>query len=108
MALHVEGVTGGPDPERRNRIEKMAAELMVADEMTLRELRQARGLTQARVAGELGIGQNAISRLEMRRDILLSTLCRTVEAMGGELSLIVRFPDRPPVELAGNAEDGGA
>ena len=108
MALHVEGVTGGPDPERRNRIERIAAELMVADEMTLRELRQARGHTQARVAGELGISQNSISRLEMRRDILLSTLRRTVGAMGGDLSLTVRFPDRPPVELAGIAEDGSA
>ena len=102
MALDVEGVAGGPDPERRNRIERIAAELMVADEMTLRELRQAR------VAGELGISQNSISRLEMRRDILLSTLRRTVGAMGGDLSLIVRFPDRPPVELAGIAEDGSA
>ena len=72
--------------------------------MTLRELRKARQLTQTRVARELGISQDAISRLEQRSDLLLSTLRRTVEAMGGSLSLIARFPDRPPVELAGIAE----
>ena len=72
--------------------------------MTLRELREARRLTQVSVARELGIGQDAVSRLEQRSDLLLSTLRKTVEAMGGSLLLIARFPDRPPVELAGIAE----
>ena len=65
--------------------------------------RKARALTQASVARELGIGQDAVSRLEQRSDLLLSTLRRTVEAMGGSLSLVARFPDRPPVELSGIA-----
>ena len=89
--------------ERRRRIEERAAEL-IAEEMTLRELRKARQLTQASVARELGISQDGISRLEQRSDLLLSTLRRTVEAMGGNLTLIARFPDRPPVELSGIAE----
>ena len=75
-----------------------AAEL-TAEEMSLRELRKARRLTQAHLAHELGISQDGISRLEQRSDLLLSTLRKTVEAMGGRLSLIARFPDRPPVEL---------
>ena len=103
MALDVEDVIAGLDPERRRKIEERAAEL-IAEEMTLRELRKARALTQASVARELGISQDAISRLEKRSDLLLSTLRRTVEAMGGSLSLIARFPDRPPVELSGIAE----
>ena len=103
MALNVEDVIAGLDPERRRKIEERAAEL-IAEEMTLRELRKARQLTQVSVARELGIGQDAISRLEQRSDLLLSTLRRTVEAMGGTLSLIARFPDRPPVELSGIAE----
>jgi len=41
-----------------------------------------------------------VFRLRNRSELLLSTLRRTVEAMGGSLSLIARFPDRPPVELA--------
>ena len=84
-------------------VEKMAA-AFIAEEMTLRELRKARHLTQVSVARELGVSQDAVSRLEQRSDLLLSTLRRTVEAMGGSLSLIARFPDRPPVELSGIAE----
>ena len=105
MALDVEDVIAGLDPERRRRIDDRAAEL-IAEEMTLRELRKARALTRASVARELGIGRDAVSLLEQRSDLLLSTLRRTVEAMGGSLSLVARFPDRPPVEIAGIHEHG--
>ncbi len=105
MTVSLDEMMAGLDPERRRRIEERAAAL-IAEEMTLRELRKARELTQASVARELGIGQDAVSRLEQRSDLLLSTLRRTVEAMGGSLSLIARFPDRPPVELAGIADRG--
>ena len=103
MGLNVEDIIAGLDPARRRKVEEMAAEL-IAEEMTLRELRKARQLTQVSVARELGINQDAVSRLEQRSDLLLSTLRKTVEAMGGSLSLIARFPDRPPVELSGIAE----
>ena len=103
MPLDVDDIIAGLDPDRRRRIEERAAEL-IAEEMTLRELRKARQLTQARVAAELGISQDGVSRLEQRSDLLLSTLRKTVEAMGGSLTLIARFPDRPPVELSGIAE----
>ena len=103
MDLDVNDLIAKLDPERRRRIEERATEL-IAEEMTLRELRKARQLTQARVAAELGISQDGVSRLEQRTDLLLSTLRKTVEAMGGSLTLIARFPDRPPVELSGIAE----
>lgn len=103
MALDIEDAIAGLNPERRPRIEERAAKL-IAEEMTLRELRKARELTQASIARELGISQDAVSRLEQRSDLLLSTLRKTVEAMGGSLSLVARFPDRPPVELSGIAE----
>ena len=103
MSVNVNDIIAKLDPERRRRIEERAAEL-IAEEMTLRELRKARRLTQARVAAELGISQDGVSRLEQRSDLLLSTLRKTVEAMGGSLTLIARFPDRPPVELSGIAE----
>ena len=95
MTSNVEDKIARLDPERRRRVEERAAEL-VAEEMTLRELRKARQLTQARVATELGITQDGVSRLEQRSDLLLSTLRKTIEAMGGSLSLVARFPDRPP------------
>ena len=103
MAMNVDDVIEGLDTQRRRRVEERAAQL-IAEEMTLRELREARRLTQVSLARELGIGQEGISRLEKRSDLLLSTLRRTVEAMGGTLSLIARFPDRPSVELSGIAE----
>ena len=103
MPVNVNDLIAELDPERRRKIEERAAEL-IAEEMTLRELRKARQLTQASVAAELGISQDGVSRLEQRSDLLLSTLRKTVEAMGGSLSLIAKFPDRPPVELAGIAE----
>ncbi len=85
--------------ERRAKIEARAEEL-IAEEMTLRDLRKARDLTQERMAELLGVGQDNISRLESRADMLVSTLRSYVAAMGGSLDLIVRFPDRPAVSLA--------
>ncbi len=91
-------------PVRRKKVEARAAQL-IAEEMTLQELRRARKLTQVRMAKELGISQDGISKLEKRSDLLLSTLRKTVEAMGGSLSLVAEFPDRDPVVLSGIAED---
>jgi DNA-binding XRE family transcriptional regulator len=79
-------------PARRKKIEARAAELL-AEEMTLQELRRARKLTQVRIAKKLGVSQDGISKLEKRSDLLLSTLRKTVEAMGGSLSLVAEFPD---------------
>jgi DNA-binding XRE family transcriptional regulator len=93
----------GISSARRKKIEARAAGL-VAEEMTLQELRQARKLTQVRMAKVLGITQDGVSRIEKRSDLLLSTLRKTVEAMGGNLSLIAEFPDREPVVLSGIAE----
>jgi transcriptional regulator with XRE-family HTH domain len=91
-------------PTQRKSVEARAAHL-IAEEMTLRELRQARRLTQVRMAKTLGITQDGVSRLEKRSDLLLSTLRKTVEAMGGNLSLVAEFPDRAPVVLFGIAQD---
>jgi len=85
---------------RRKKIEARAAEL-IAEEMSLRDLRKALTLTQQRIADTLGIGQDSVSRLEKRSDLLLSTLRSYIEAMGGRLSLIAEFPDREPISLSG-------
>ncbi|HEX4542689.1 MAG TPA: XRE family transcriptional regulator [Candidatus Acidoferrum sp.] len=65
--------------------------------MSLRDLRKARKLTQARVAKALGVTQYSVSRLEKRSDLLLSTLRKTVKAMGGDVRIVAEFPDRAPV-----------
>jgi DNA-binding XRE family transcriptional regulator len=90
-------------PARRKKVRARAAQL-IAEEMTLQELRHARKLTQVRMAKALGISQDGISKLEKRSDLLLSTLRKTVEAMGGTLSLVAEFPDRGPVVLSGISE----
>lgn len=88
---------------RRKKIEARA-EVLIAEEMTLKELRRARKVTQVRIAKELGIRQEGVSRLEKRSDLLLSTLRKAVRAMGGDLRLVAAFPDRAPIVLAGIAE----
>jgi transcriptional regulator with XRE-family HTH domain len=104
MATNVNDKIKKLRPAQRKKVEARAAEL-IAEEMTLRELRRARKLTQVRVAKKLGITQDGVSRLEKRSDLLLSTLRNTLEAMGGSLSLVAEFPDREPVILSGIAED---
>lgn len=86
--------------ERRQRIEGRAAQL-IAEELSLREIRNALQKTQKTVAHKLGMGQDGVSRLEKRSDLLLSTLRNYVEAVGGRLSLIAEFPDREPVKISG-------
>lgn len=101
---NLERIRKGLNSTRRKKIESRAAQLL-AEEMTLQELRQARKLTQVRMAKALGITQEGVSRLEKRSDLLLSTLRKTVKAMGGNLSLVAEFPDRDPVVLSGIADD---
>ncbi len=91
---------------QRKKVEARAAQL-IAEEMTLRDLRRARKLTQVRVAKTLGITQDSVSRLEHRSDLLLSTLRKTIEAMGGNLTIVAEFPDRKPVVLSGIGADEG-
>jgi transcriptional regulator with XRE-family HTH domain len=105
MSRNVSNIIRALSPAQRKKVEARAAEL-IAEEMTLQELRRARKLTQVNVAKRLGISQDGVSRLEKRSDILLSTLRKTIEVLGGNLSLVAEFPDRAPVVLSGIAEPG--
>jgi DNA-directed RNA polymerase specialized sigma subunit len=87
---------------RRKKIAKRTSQ-MIDKEVTLRELRKARQLTQVELAKVLGVKQEQVSRGEKRADMHLSTLQRTVRAMGGELILTAQFPDGAPVRLTGFA-----
>ncbi len=66
---------------------------------SLAQLRRARQLTQTQLAKTLGKPQPEISRIERQTDVLVSTLRSYVEAMGGELELVARFPGQPEVHL---------
>ena len=88
--------------EEQEAIEKRSNELLakVKRRMTLAEIRKGRKVSQAAVAEALGIGQMQISRLEKRKDPRLSTIERTIAAMGGELTVIATFPGQEPMVLA--------
>jgi transcriptional regulator with XRE-family HTH domain len=90
MARTLDQVLATLPAKRRAKIERRTSELA-----TLKDLRQAVERTQEELATSLGVGQDTISRIERRSDMLLSTLRRYVEAMGGKLELVAEFPDRP-------------
>ncbi len=87
-------------PGRRKKVAARTVEL-IAEELTLQELRKAHQKTQAHMAKTLGMTQDQVSRLEKRSDVLVSTLRRFVEGMGGDLSIVAEFPDYGPVKIAG-------
>jgi len=78
-------------PESQERAKNKANSMLL--EMPLNELRQARGLSQKMLAKILRVQQPAIAKLEKRTDMYLSTLRNHIEAMGGELEVVARFPD---------------
>jgi DNA-binding XRE family transcriptional regulator len=100
MARNINDVIKSLPAAERRAIEKRAAEL-IAEEMTLQELRRAREMTQVKMARRLGIAQKQISEIEKRTDMHISTLRRSIEALGGTLALVAEFPDRKPVKLTG-------
>jgi transcriptional regulator with XRE-family HTH domain len=104
MSVNVNEVIRKLNPAERKKVEDRAAEI-IAEEMSLRDLRKARKLTQARVAKTLGITQDSVSRLEKRSDLLISTLRKTVKAMGGDVRIVAEFPDRAPVVLSELSKD---
>jgi len=69
---------------------RVAAEL---EKLPLAEMRKARQMTQNRLAELLQVNQGAISKLEKRSDMYLSTLRSYVEAMGGNLEIRAVFPN---------------
>jgi len=78
-------------PEDQRRSKEQAAAMLIA--LDLSELRGRLEVTQEELAERLQISQSNVSRLEKRRDMLVSTLREVVEAFGGELHLVAEFPD---------------
>jgi transcriptional regulator with XRE-family HTH domain len=77
--------------EARSRASEKAERLI--EEMPLNELRAARKMTQEKLAKNLHVKQAAVSKLERRADMYVSTLREFISAMGGELEITARFPD---------------
>jgi transcriptional regulator with XRE-family HTH domain len=78
-------------PASRERSRLLAAKYRA--EMPLDELREAREMTQMHLARILKVNQAAVSKMERRADMYVSTLQDFVRAMGGELKITAKFPD---------------
>jgi very-short-patch-repair endonuclease len=91
MAKNFRSLQAKIAPESRARSEATAERLI--QEMALNELRAARALTQEHLSTILGVRQSAISRLERRADMYVSTLRHVIEAMGGQHEIRAVFPE---------------
>ena len=91
MARKFQELRSRMTPQQRERSRKIAEQLRA--EMALTDLRRARRLTQEDIAEILGNRQAAVSKIERRTDMHVSTLRRYVEALGGELEIIAHFPE---------------
>ncbi len=104
MGRNIDEIIAGMPKKQQLEVEALYQELY-AEELTLQQLRKAQKLTQESMAEALNTKQGSISKIEKRTDMMLTTLRGYVEAMGGELDLVVRFPEGQPVSLIGLAED---
>jgi transcriptional regulator with XRE-family HTH domain len=75
------------------------------EDMSLLQLRKARELTQAKLAGELHMGQGDVSKLERRTDMYVSTLASYLQAVGAELEIRAVFPDGRAVKITQFSEE---
>ncbi|MGO4380642.1 helix-turn-helix domain-containing protein [Pseudoduganella sp. RAF53_2] len=91
MAKKFSELRAAMSPESRTRAAARAEALLV--EMKLQELRKSRSVTQVEVAKAMSVEQAAVSKLERREDMYISTLRDYVRALGGELKLVASFPD---------------
>lgn len=98
MAETLKSVLASLPQERQAAIAKQT-EMLIAEEMTLRDLRKAREFSQQAIGEKLHINQSEVSKIERRTDVYLSTLRDYIESLGGELDIVARFPDRPPVRI---------
>ena len=98
MGRKLDDVLAALPEDRRERVEARFEELRGEVE-GLGELRRAAGKAQAEIATTLNIKQPSVSKIEKQADMYLSTLKSYVEAIGGELDLIVRLPSRAPLRI---------
>jgi hypothetical protein len=98
MSTSLRRVVDGLPVGERKAIARRSREL-IAEELSLQELRKAMAVTQVQVAESLGKRQDEISRIEQRGDLLLSTLRDYVQSLGGELELLCTFKNRGSVRI---------
>lgn len=91
MAKSFRNLKNALSPESQKRVEERIKAVMV--EMPLAELRQARKITQQQIADTLKIKQASVSKMESQTDMYISTMRKYIQAMGGELEIMAKFPE---------------
>jgi transcriptional regulator with XRE-family HTH domain len=98
MAKKFNDLRGKMSPQAQARSSARTQGMIL--EMQLRELRRSRNVTQVELAKAMGVDQTAVSKLERRSDMYLSTVYEYVRALGGKLKLVASFPEGDiPVRL---------
>lgn len=98
MGRSLNAVLDALPEERRREIDARYREL-VSELESLKALRRDLGISQEKIAESMGMTQPAVSKVENEADMLVSTLRKYVEALGGELDIIIRLPHRAPIRL---------
>jgi transcriptional regulator with XRE-family HTH domain len=98
MAISLNNMMKDLSPERRAKVEH-EAEVIIERSRTISQLRKDLGLTQAQVADALDTTQGNLAQIEAKHDVLVSTVARVVEALGGKLRLKASIPGRGEFEL---------
>ena len=98
MAINPKDYLAKLPKSRRDAIQARAREL-IAEELTLAELREASAALPGGTGQEARRSAGSDLEARCRADMYLSTLRNLIEAMGGTLEIIAQFPDRPPVRI---------
>lgn len=106
MGRSLDQIIADLPPERQQRVDARYQELKREVE-GLRELRRLAGKAQAEIASSMKIRQPSVSKIERQADLYLSTLRTYVEAVGGQLDLVVRLPGHAPIHLQGLGDATG-
>lgn len=106
MTKNFEGLLKKMSPTRRACVERRVQDELV--KMPLHELRRARGITQEMLAESLRMKQATVSKIERQTDMYVSTLSRLIKAMGGEMEIVVHFPEeRVAIDNVGGPKGKG-
>src|SRR6187431_2992463 len=106
MAVTLDEVMEEFSPEERAEVERQV-ERMAAQSRTLAGLRKMLGVTQGRLADALETSQFNVAQIESKADVMVSTVARVVQALGGRLHLVVILPGLDPVglQIGGTPDD---
>jgi transcriptional regulator with XRE-family HTH domain len=104
MGKSLEQIMAELPKERRDRI-LADSEQLHKEYQSIKALRKALSITQKDLANALNISQPTVAKMERQNNLMLSTLVKVVKGMGGNLELIVTFPEKQPIVLTGFGDD---